>query len=120
MDKAPLKKMLVFDDPEVVSLIEGVVGDRCEIVWAHKDEDLIPCFQRENPDLVLMKYEVSECARYQGLLRGIRALDTKVSIVLLGGEELLTHLPVNISGAILKPLLPEFLEKSLTEFKILV
>ncbi|HOW59136.1 MAG TPA: hypothetical protein PLO78_05355 [Candidatus Omnitrophota bacterium] len=119
MDKAPLKKMLVFDDPEVVSLVLGAVEGRCEIVWAHKDEDLIPAVQKENPDLVLMKYEVDECARYGKLLEGVRSLDPKISIVIMGGEELLTHMPLNIKGAIFKPLHPDFLARQLKDFKIL-
>jgi DNA-binding NtrC family response regulator len=113
-----MKKILVFDEPEIVSFIQGVADDRCEVVWASKDENLLPCFQKEKPDLVLMNYEASDCGRFGKLLKEIRAESSKVPIILMSGHDVLSHMPGNVTGCIFKPLDKFFLESTLKKYKV--
>lgn len=114
-----MKKILVFDEPEVVSFINAAVGDRCEIVWVSKDEELCSRFQQEQPDMVLMNYEVSDCSRYARLLEGIRTKSAKVPIILMSGQDIMSHIPVNVNGTLFKPFQKEFLENMLQKYNIL-
>lgn len=114
-----MKKVMVFDEPEIVSFIEGAIGEWCEVVWTSKDEEVASLCQRENPDIVLMNYEASDCSRYAGLLQGIQSWSSKVPIVLMSGHDVMGHMPVNVNGGIFKPLRKEFLESALRRYKIL-
>lgn len=100
-----MRKVLVIDEPETVSLIERSIGNLYDVVWVPRGEEIRACLQRENPDLVLMHYEASECARYGEILKGIRNQKPDVPIILMSGEDILRHAPVTANGFIFKPFL---------------
>lgn len=114
-----MKKILVFDDPEMVSFINSAVGDRCEIVWASNDEDLALRFRQEKPHIVLMTYDATDCNRFGKLLKEIRKESSKVPIVLMAGREILNHMPTLANGTIFRPFDKDVLEDTLKRYKIL-
>jgi len=114
-----MKKILVFNEPEIVSFIESSLGDRCEIVWTSKDEEVAALVKQEKPDIVLMNYEASDCSRFAKVIGGIRAENAKVPILLMTGRDVMTHMPVEAKGSIFKPFEKDNLEDMLKRFKIL-
>lgn len=114
-----MKKILVFDEPEIASFIQGAVGERCEVVWTSKDEEVVALFEREKPDIVLMNYEASDCSRFGKLLKEIRSESSTIPILLMSGHDVLSHMPVNVTGGIFKPLQKIHLEGALQRYKIL-
>ncbi len=114
-----MKKIMVIDEPEIISFVQKIVDDRCEVVWASRDEDVMGCLRKENPNIVLMNYEASECARFGELLQAIRAEKNDIPILLMSGLDVLTHMPVTASGCLIKPFPERALESFLQRFKII-
>lgn len=118
-----MKKILIFDEPEVISFINGAIGDRCELVWTSKEEEVVPLLQREKPDALLIHYETTEegfhrCESTE-LLEGIRAADSSVRILLMSEPKAVLDVPEFVTGGIFKPLKKDHLEDVLQRYKLL-
>lgn len=105
-----MRKVLVIDEPEMVSFIEKSISSICDVVWIPRGEELSTCLRRENPDLVLMHYEASECARYTEVIDEIRAQKPQVPIILMPDWDEFSHIPPTANGFITKPFCPHTLQ----------
>lgn len=118
-----MKKIMVFDEPGGVGFLVDALGEKCDVVWTSSEDEVLSLFQRERPDAVLINYETSEegfhCCRFNEVLKGIRAEDSKVPILLMTEKKAVLDIPTFVSGTVFKPLEKENLEYILRRYRIL-
>ncbi len=121
-EKHPRRKILVVDDSATVRLgISKLLSDDYQVADVDSGASAFRAITLEQPDLVLLDYEMPVCDGRQTLemLRTVKEFENLPVIFLTGRrdpESMIKVMPLNPAGYILKSLKPAEIKKKIDDF----
>jgi len=106
------KLLLVEDDDAVCRYLENRLKEYCEVISVKNPEDIMRLFENENPDGVLMDYELWGGLKGTQFLEIMRERRSEIPVMMMTGNHgMAPELGSLSDGCFLKPLDIEILKK---------